>query len=79
MGRARDDRRPIHAYLTEEAHHALYEFARINGPSVSAILQAWCDRLSREMDKAGTAEVEQDLVKAARSIDADRRIRAEGD
>lgn len=76
MSRARDDRKAIHAYLTDEAHDALYRFARLNGPTVSAILQAWCNELAEEMADDGP-EIRQDLVRAARAIDAERRMRGE--
>lgn len=75
MRRRNDDRKAIHSYLTAEAHDGLYAFARFNGPSVSAILQAWINDLLAEVEEAGTQEVRKELVQAARQIDADRRQR----
>jgi hypothetical protein len=69
-------RKAIHAYLSPEAHDGWHAFAAEHGVSVSGLLEAialdWSDRLAsgeRAYDN------EDDLVRAARRVDADRRRR----
>jgi hypothetical protein len=69
-------RKAIHAYLSPEAHDSWHDFAAENGVSVSGLLEAiaqeWSERRSRGEQAYAN---EDDLVRAARRVDADRRRR----
>lgn len=72
-----EDRRALHAYLSEEAHAAWQGFAEENGTSVTGLLEELGRQLDEEIAAAGgdAASVRQDWVKGARKIDAQRRRR----
>lgn len=71
-----DDRRALHAYLSREAHDAWHDFAAEQGVSASGLLEASGQNLAPLVDgNAKLAKDQQDLVDAARKIDAARRRR----
>ena len=63
------DRRALHAFVSDEAHDYWHDFAAEQGVSVSAILEALAPVLP-ELEDPG-----DEVVKAARKIDAERRRR----
>jgi hypothetical protein len=69
-------RKAIHAYLSPAAHDAWHDFAAEHGVSVSGLLEAianeWSDRSARGESPFPD---EDQLVKSARRVDADRRRR----
>lgn len=78
------NRKALHAYVSDEAHDRWHEFAAEQGVSVSAVLQGLAPILAKaDLDlrdnPQGTQNIQdvlEDLVKAARKIDAVRRRRA---
>jgi hypothetical protein len=71
-----DDRRALHAYLSREAHDAWHDFAAEQGVSVSGLLEASGQNLAPVVEgNAQLRKEQQDLVEAARKIDAARRRR----
>jgi hypothetical protein len=69
-------RKAIHAYLSPEAHDAWHDFAAENGVSVSGLLEAMANEWSARLTRGEPALPDEDeLVKAARRVDADRRRR----
>lgn len=72
-----DERKAVHAYLSDDAHAAWAAFAEDNGCSVTGLIEALGRELLDEIaDHGGDAtEVRQSWVKRGRRIDADRRKR----
>ena len=71
-----DTKRPgIHAYLSEPAYEALHWFASENGVSVTSLIEQLGLDLAEEMERAGSSEVRQDMVRRCRKTDAERRRR----
>jgi hypothetical protein len=69
-------RKAIHAYLSPQAHDAWHDFAAENGVSVSGLLEAMANEWSARLTRGEPALPDEDeLVKAARRVDADRRRR----
>jgi hypothetical protein len=68
-----DDRRALHAYLSDDAHDTWHTVAADLGCSVSAMLEAMAPRLGQPGPEA--ADRTAGIVKQARRIDADRRRR----
>lgn len=66
-----NERRALHAYLSEHSHDGWHDFAAKNGVSVSALLEVIGDSLA---DNANTLRVSVH-VDAARVLDAMRRKR----
>ncbi len=72
-----NDRKALHAYVSDSAHDQWHGFAAEQGVSVSAILEA----LAPELDLDGKLTHEElgkrldMVVKSARKIDANRRRR----
>lgn len=62
-------RSALHAYLSDDAHHAWHEAAAEHGVSVSAILEVLADRID------GLMVSEPYLARNARKVDAVRRRR----
>ncbi len=72
------DRRAIHAHVSDRAHDQWHTFAAGSGVSVSAILEALATHLPTETTPDRTDESEwtvADLVAEARRIDSVRRRR----
>lgn len=72
-----NERKALHAYLSDDAHEKWHGFAAEQGVSVSAVLEA----LSSELDLRANTAAEpvkdrlQEVVIGARKIDALRRRR----
>ena len=69
-------RKALHAYVSDDAHDQWHGFAAEQGVSVSAILEALAPEL--DIDSERDDKMSQrldDVVKAARKIDAQRRRR----
>jgi hypothetical protein len=69
-----DQRRALHAYLSDDAHDTWHQVAADLGCSVSAMLEAMANDFEGEDEHGNRARVEG-IVKKARRIDADRRRR----
>ncbi len=72
-----NDRKALHAYLSDEAHDKWHGFAAEQGVSVSAMLEALAPELNLEgkLTQQELGERLNIVVKSARKIDADRRRR----
>ena len=70
-------RKALHAYVSDDAHDQWHGFAAEQGVSVSAILEALAPELDVDSERAGDNMRQRldDVVKAARKIDAQRRRR----
>ena len=70
-----DERRAIHAYLTEDSHEVWHSVAEESGVSLSGFLEALAqDMKAHPPEKGGHARWD-DIVRSARKIDAHRRRR----
>jgi hypothetical protein len=69
-----DQRRALHAYLSDDAHDTWHQVAADLGCSVSAMLEAMASDFEGTDESGSRARVEA-IVKKARRIDADRRRR----
>jgi hypothetical protein len=69
-----DQRRALHAYLSDDAHDTWHQVAADLGCSVSAMLEAMAGDFDGRDESGSRARVEA-IVKKARRIDADRRRR----
>jgi hypothetical protein len=69
-----DQRRALHAYLSDDAHDTWHQVAADLGCSVSAMLEAMANDFEGQDQNGNRARVEA-IVKKARRIDADRRRR----
>jgi hypothetical protein len=67
-----DQRRALHAYLSDDAHDTWHQVAADLGCSVSAMLEAMAGDFD---DESGNRAQIEAIVKKARRIDADRRRR----
>lgn len=70
------DRAAIHAYLSQDAHAGLQNFAVEEGVSMSALLEGFGNHLAATPAKPLAPSV---LVKSARVIDGERRQRGSRD
>jgi hypothetical protein len=70
----RNQRKALHAYVSEEAHDAWHDFAAENGASVSAILESLAPALASQADTPFEVRLDQ-VVTEARRTDAKRRRR----
>lgn len=70
-----DERRAIHAYLTEESHNVWHELAEETGVSLSGFLEAIARDMSEHPPEKGGHPRWDDIVRTARRIDAQRRRR----
>lgn len=73
-GPSNDQRRALHAYLSDDAHDTWHQVAADLGCSVSAMLEAMASDFEGNDESGSRARVEA-IVKKARRIDADRRRR----
>lgn len=69
-----DQRRALHAYLSDEAHDTWHQVAADLGCSVSAMLEAMANDFEGSDEHGNRSQIEA-IVKKARRIDADRRRR----
>ena len=67
-----DDRKAIHAYVTDIAKDAWEEFAACQGVSVTGLIEALGQELAEEDPES---DDRRPWVKAARRIDVERRKR----
>ena len=70
-----NDRRALHAYLSETAHSAWQHYSEENGVSVTGLLESLGLTLADEMEETDPEDLRRPWIKAARRIDADRRKR----
>ena len=70
-----DQRRALHAYLSDEAHDTWHEVSADLGCSVSAMLEAMAADFDRPDDERALHGRLDVIVKKARRVDADRRRR----
>lgn len=70
-----EERRALHAYLSEESILAWQSFAEGNGVSTTGLLEALGLNLAAEIEETGDTDIRQDWVKAGRKVDAQRRRR----
>jgi len=70
-----DERKALHAYLSDEAHEAWHAFSEANGISVTGLLEALGIELHDELEREEPDDIRQPWVKAARKVDAKRRRR----
>lgn len=70
-----EQRRALHAYLSDDAHETWHAVAAELGVSVSALLEAMAIDLRRPASEQAMATRVDDVVRRARRIDADRRRR----
>jgi hypothetical protein len=72
-----NQRKALHAYLSDDAHERWHTFAAQEGVSVSAVLEALADEL--DFGSAGSQELMRErlsaVVATARRTDANRRRR----
>ena len=64
-----NDRKALHAYVSDDAHDHWHDTCAAHGISVSALLEALAPELSDMLD------ADDVLVKSARSVDVARRRR----
>ncbi len=70
-------RKALHAYVSDDAHEQWHGFAAEQGVSVSAVLEALAPELDLEQldgEQPLTSRLDE-VVRAARKIDAQRRRR----
>jgi hypothetical protein len=70
-----DQRRALHAYLSDDAHNTWHDVSAYLGCSVSAMLEAMAVDFDRPRDQRTIEDRVDTIVKKARRIDADRRRR----
>jgi len=70
-----DQRRALHAYLSDDAHDTWHDVSAYLGCSVSAMLEAMAVDFDRPRDERAIHERVEAIVRKARRIDADRRRR----
>lgn len=71
-----DDRRALHAYMSDAAHEAWHSFAADNGASVSGLLEAIGQNINDAIESGvEPSPFDPGLIKSARRIDASRRRR----
>jgi hypothetical protein len=69
------DRRAIHAYLSEESHDVWHELAERCGMSLSGFLEALARDFQEHAPDTGGYPRWDEVVRAARRVDAERRRR----
>lgn len=70
-----EERLAVHAYLSDEAHEAWFQFSSENGVSVTGLLEALGLELAEELETTEPDELRKHWVRAARRVDAARRRR----
>ena len=71
-----DQRRAIHAYLTEDSHDVWHTVAEEEGVSLSGFLEAMAQDMKTKPPAKGGHPRWDDLIRNARRIDAQRRRRS---
>lgn len=69
-----DNRRAIHAYVSDVAYDAWQDFASANGVSVTALIETVGLQLAEEPEEAQDPG-RKGWIKAARKVDGERRRR----
>lgn len=70
-----EERKALHAYLSERSYTAWQAFSEENGVSVTGLLESLGLNLAVEIAETGDADIRQDWVRAGRKVDALRRRR----
>lgn len=70
-----EERKALHAYLSEHSYTAWQAFSEENGVSVTGLLESLGLNLAVEIAETGDADIRQDWVRAGRKVDAVRRRR----
>lgn len=70
-----EERKALHAYLSDEAWDAWRHFSEENGVSVTSLLEALGLELAEELEDTEPDEMRRAWVKAGRKVDAQRRRR----
>lgn len=65
-----NDRKALHAYMSDEAHETWHDYAARMGVSVSGLLEALADQGALDTFNEGS-----EVVQNARRVDTDRRRR----
>lgn len=73
-----EERRAIHAYLTADSHEIWHNVAEEAGVSLSGFLEALASDMGANPPDEGGHPRWNEIVKAARKIDAQRRRRGGG-
>jgi hypothetical protein len=68
-------RRAIHAYLSDESHQTWHDLAERSGVSVSGILEALAREFGDNPPDQGGYRRWDDVIRRARGIDVERRRR----
>jgi hypothetical protein len=70
-----NERRALHAFLSDDAHESWHRVAADLGVSVSGMLEAMAFELDKSPRESALGDRVDVLVKRARRIDAERRRR----
>ncbi len=70
----RNQRKALHAYVSEDAHDSWHDFAAENGASVSALLESLAPALKSSPDTPFQVSLDE-VINQARRTDAQRRRR----
>jgi hypothetical protein len=70
----RNQRKALHAYVSEDAHDSWHDFAAENGASVSAILESLAPALNTSAETPFQIRLDE-VISQARRTDAKRRRR----
>lgn len=70
-----EERKALHAYLSDESWDAWRHFSEENGVSVTGLLEALGLELAEELEDSDADELRRPWVKAGRKIDGVRRRR----
>lgn len=73
-----EERKAIHAYLTEESHDVWHDVSEEAGVSLSGFLEAFAADMKAYPPDQGGHPRWNELIKSARKIDAVRRRRGGG-
>ena len=71
-----DERRAVHAYLSDGSHAVLHDLADTAGVSLSGLLEALAQDLGAHPPGRGGHPRWDEVVQRARKVDAGRRRRA---
>lgn len=70
-----DQRKAVHAYLSDEAHDAWHELAAEHGISLSGLFEALAHDFTTHPPEKGGHPRWDEIVKATRKVDVERRRR----
>lgn len=70
----RNQRKALHAYVSEDAHDCWHDFAAENGASVSALLESLAPALKSSAETPFKVSLDK-VIDQARQTDAQRRRR----